>query len=99
MYEIPRQSFYCVGLEKVRAILKSRRITFGHLVQMKTQIKLGRLRIEVEGSDLQISKFQLLGRHNLQNDLKNGIAAWIPFKFQVFNGGFKRQVRIGEGIQ
>src|SRR6266511_4529703 len=99
MHEVLRQSFYRVGMEKVRAVFKSGRITSSVLVQMKTQIKLGRFQIEVVRADGQFSKLQLLGRHHLQNDLKNGVATRIPFKFQVFNSGFKRQVRVGKGIE
>ena len=66
---------------------------------MKTQIKLGELQIKIKAADLQVAKVRRGFGQHLQQDLKDRVPAWVPFKLQVFHHGFERQVAVGKGVE
>src|SRR5213076_2729893 len=99
MHEIQRQSLHCVRMEEVGAVFKSARIASALLVQIKTQVKRGELEINMKAADVQVANSRGRLRQHRQQHLKDRVPARIPFKFQIFHHGFKRQVRVGEGIE
>src|SRR2546422_11662906 len=66
---------------------------------MKTQIKLGELQIKMKATDFQVANSRGSGGQHLQQDLKDRVPAWVPFKLQVFHHGFERQVAVGKGVE
>src|SRR2546422_9289588 len=88
-----------LGFKQIRAVLESAVVTVRFLVEMKAQIELRELQIEIEAADLQIAK---LGGHcgrYLQDDLKDRIATRVPFEFQVLHHGFERQIGVRKGLE
>src|SRR6516162_4089231 len=66
---------------------------------MQSQIKLRKLQIKMKAANLQGAKSRDgVGQH-LQHDLKNWVAAWIPFKLQVVQHDFKRDFTVGKRIE
>src|SRR5947207_596777 len=94
-----RQSLDGLSAEQVGAVLEPSQVGSGFFVEMQTQIELGKLQIKMKGADLQVCESRGRRGQDLQHDLKDGVAARIPYKRQVLHQGFERQVARGKGVQ
>src|SRR2546430_13364131 len=94
-----RQSLDGLSAGQVGTVLEPSQVAAAFLVEMKAQIELGDLQIEMKAADLQVTDSRGSGGQDLQHDLKDGVAAGIPCKGQVFHHGFERQVARGKGIE
>src|SRR5439155_4242375 len=86
-------------VEQIREVREPDPVTVAFLVEMKTQVELRELEIKMEAADVQVSDSRRRVGQHLQQDLKDGVAARIPFELQVLQHGLERQVAVGERVE